>query len=177
MTIKQLSDKELAVIKEISENATIDQRTIAQNTGLSLGLTNLIIKKLVKTGYVKIKQLSGRKIKYILTPKGFIEKTKKSYNYILRTTKQFLNIYNKLENLIYEQYSHKKIKFYIVATDEIYKILELVFKTLKLKNVTFVRLKELPQNLENSDSIYLVLTNKNKLQKHNSVINLAEYLI
>lgn len=176
MNTQQLSEKELAVIKEISENDMLDQRTIAQKTGLSLGLTNLIIKKLAKTGYIKIRQLNGRKIKYILTPKGFIEKTRKSYNYILKTANQFLDIYNKLENLVRQKYSQGKTKFYIIATDEIYKILKLVFETLKL-NITFVRLQQLPQNLENNNSVYLVLTDKNKIPKHNSVINLAEYLI
>ena len=50
MNIKEISEKEFAVIREISINRFPNQRTIATKTGFSLGLTNLIIKKLVKTG-------------------------------------------------------------------------------------------------------------------------------
>jgi DNA-binding MarR family transcriptional regulator len=83
--IVEISEKEFAVIREISNNHLPDQRTIATKTGISLGLTNLIIKRLITKGYVKSKQLNRKKIQYILTPKGFSEKAKKSYNFTLKT--------------------------------------------------------------------------------------------
>ncbi len=172
----QITDKELAVIKEISQNSTIDQRTIAKSTGLSLGITNLIIKKLIKVGYIKVKQLNKKKVEYILTPKGFLEKTKKTYNYILKTANQFLSIYKKLENLILKQYNTGKTKFYILATDEIYQIIVLAFNTLKLKNITYKRIRELPKNLQNTNTIYIVMLDKNNFQDKPQVINILDYL-
>ncbi len=42
-------------------------------------------KNAIKKGYVKALQLNRRKIQYMLTPKGFSEKAKKSYSYTVRT--------------------------------------------------------------------------------------------
>ncbi len=41
----EITDKELTIIKEIANNHQPNQRGIAKNTGLSLGLVNLIIKR------------------------------------------------------------------------------------------------------------------------------------
>lgn len=170
----QLAEREINVIEEISKNPTIDQRTIAKNIGLSLGLTNLIIKKLVKTGYIKIKQLNKRKIQYILTPKGLAEKTKKTYNYILKTTNHFLNIYTKLKDLILKSAKEGKTTFYILTNDEIYQLLELIFKTLNIKTLKYKRITELPTKLENKNTIYLT-TYFIKTETEN-VIDLTRYL-
>ena len=84
--MSMLTEKELRIIDRIGDNGgKITQRQIASHTGFSLGLTNLILKKLAKTGYVKVKQLNSKKIHYILTSKGMIEKTQKSYRYIFKT--------------------------------------------------------------------------------------------
>ena len=71
-----ISEKEYAIIREIHKNHIPDQRTLATRTGISLGMTNIIIKKLIKKGYIKAKQLNQKKIQYILTPKGFTEKAR-----------------------------------------------------------------------------------------------------
>ena len=81
----KVSEKEFAVINEISNNHLPDQRTIADRAGISLGMTNLIIKRLIGKGYIKAKQLDKRKIQYLITPKGFSEKANKSYNFALKT--------------------------------------------------------------------------------------------
>lgn len=170
----QLTEKELNIIEEIYKNSEINQRAIAANIGLSLGLTNLIVKKLAKTGYIKIKQLNKRKIQYILTPKGLAEKTKKTYNYILKTTNHFLDIYTKLKNLILKSAKEGKTTFYILTNDEIYQLLELIFKTLNIKTLKYKRITELPTKLENKNTIYLT-TCFIKTETEN-VIDLTRYL-
>lgn len=174
MNIQQLTEKEINIIEEIYRNPEIDQRTIAQNVGLSLGLTNLIIKKLAKTGYIKIKQLNKRKIQYLLTPKGFAEKTKKTYNHIIKTANHFFYIYEKLKNLIIKTAKEGKTTFYILADDEIYNIFDLIFKTLNIKGIKYKRIFELPQKLENKNTIYLT-TYFIKTNTKN-VIDLTKYL-
>lgn len=174
MNIQQLTEKEISIIEEIHRNPEIDQRTIAQNVNLSLGLTNLIIKKLAKTGYIKIKQLNKRKIQYLLTPKGFTEKTKKTYNYIIKTVNQFFYIYEKLKNLIIETTKKGKTTFYILTDDEIYNIFDLIFKTLNIKGVKCKRIFGFPQKLENKNTIYLT-TYFIKTNTEN-VIDLTKYL-
>lgn len=89
-TPKNLTTSELAVLDHLSDlPQTISQREIARRSGLSVGLINALLKKLVHTGYVKTSNLNRRSIQYLLTPRGFAEKARKSYHYILRTVEQY----------------------------------------------------------------------------------------
>jgi len=134
-----MDEKEFAVIREISNNYLPDQRTIARKVGISLGITNLIIKRLVRTGYIKIKQLNRKKIQYILTPKGFSEKAKKSYNYTLKTIKQLRAIREGIQELILKEYRNGKTEFIIEGEDDLADITELAFKNLSHLNLKYSR--------------------------------------
>lgn len=142
----EISEKEFAVIREISNNHLPDQRTIANRTGISLGLTNLIIKKLINKGHIKAKQLDRNKIQYILTPKGFAEKAKKSYNFTLRTISLFKSIREKLHVLILQELKKGADRFEIAGDNEIAEIVELAFGNIAKGSVTCTRVKPLPGN-------------------------------
>ena len=88
MNTSEINERELRVIEEVSRDKNLTQRKISHSLGLSLGTTNLILKKLVSKGYIKMRQLNRRKIQYILTPKGFAEKVKKSYRFFLKTIRK-----------------------------------------------------------------------------------------
>jgi DNA-binding MarR family transcriptional regulator len=135
------SEKEFAVIKEISNNSGIhqDQRIIAEKTGISLGLTNLIIKRLIKKGYVKALQLNRRKIQYMLTPKGFSEKAKKSYGYTVRTIDLFKSIKEKIQELIVKEYDSGKKEFIVVGDGELVDMIELAFRSASLSDLKYSR--------------------------------------
>lgn len=82
-------DKEYEVLEYISKDKNITQRKIAEQAGLSLGAANILIKRLIKKGLIKIEHVNSRTIRYMLTPSGFIQKTQRacefiaySYNYI-----------------------------------------------------------------------------------------------
>ena len=115
----QINEKEYAIIREISNNHLPDQRKLAQNAGISLGLTNMIIKRLVNKGYVKVKQLNQKKIQYILTPKGFTEKARKSYDYIVKTVNVFKNIREYVVSLIREQINKGYRNFVVCGRGDI----------------------------------------------------------
>jgi DNA-binding MarR family transcriptional regulator len=170
----ELADKEFLIIKQISENPQLNQRTIAQKTGLSLGLVNLIIKKLAKTGYIKIKMLNGKKIEYILTPKGFSEKIKKTYNYVLKTINYFSNTTEKIKQVVFEEYKKGKKEFYIIADDEIYKIIEFCFKDLSIADVKYKRILKIPK-VTKPAAVYLVATENNISNNLKNIINLLNY--
>jgi len=172
--ITELLDKEFLVLQQISEKAQLSQRTIAQKTGLSLGLVNLIIKKLAKTGYIKIKMLNGKKIEYILTPKGFSEKIKKTYNYVLKTINYFSNTIEKIKQIILQEHKNGKKEFYILADDEIYKIIEFCFKDLSITDVKYKRISKIPKATK-STAVYLVATENNISNNSKNIINLLQY--
>ena len=99
--IRELSNHDLAVISSLHEaESGISQREIARRTGLSVGLINAVIKKLVNTGYVKTSHLNRRSLDYLLTPQGFAQAAMKSYRYVLSTVKSFRKIQTQLEKLL-----------------------------------------------------------------------------
>jgi DNA-binding MarR family transcriptional regulator len=75
-------DNELKLMSEISENENITQRELSKRLNLSLGSVNLLIKKMIKEGLIKMNQVSKRQVFYILTPTGMMEKAKKTSKYI-----------------------------------------------------------------------------------------------
>ncbi|MCX7842015.1 MAG: winged helix-turn-helix transcriptional regulator [Clostridia bacterium] len=86
-------ENELQILNNIEKNNNATQRDIAKNTGLSLGNVNILIKRLVKKGLLKIERLNPRTIRYILTPQGMKEKAEATYNYVV-TSYRFINSLN-----------------------------------------------------------------------------------
>ena len=168
----QISEKEFTILKEISNNHQPNQRLIAERTGISLGLTNFIIKRLVKKGYVKASQLDARKVQYLLTPKGFSEKLKKSYNYTLKTINLVKSIKEKIQELIITEYNKGKKEFIIRGKSELADITEIAFRTIALEGIKYYRMdgNDIPKN-----NNYVILTVDNKISNKNC-INLIKYL-
>jgi DNA-binding MarR family transcriptional regulator len=134
-----VTDKEFAVIREISNNHRPTQRHIAKKVGISLGLTNLIIKRLIKKGYLKIKTVPPRTIEYMLTPKGFTEKAKKSYHFTLRTINLIKTIKENIQKIIEEEYKKGAREFTISGNGELTTIAQIAFETLELKDIKLSR--------------------------------------
>ncbi|WP_353684438.1 winged helix-turn-helix transcriptional regulator [Thermodesulfovibrio sp. 3907-1M] len=87
----------MRILEYIHENPAITQRDLASKLGIALGLTNSYIKRLYKKGCIKIKNLDGKRIKYILTPKGFVEKARLTCNYMARSFNYFKEIKQKID--------------------------------------------------------------------------------
>ncbi|MBN1385116.1 MAG: winged helix-turn-helix transcriptional regulator [Elusimicrobia bacterium] len=170
---RDISEKEFAVISEISNNHLPDQRTIAKKLGISLGLTNLIIKRLVKTGYVKIRQLNQRKIQYLLTPKGFAEKAEKSYNYTLKTINRLTLWRGRIQKLIIEKYDSGMRDFLIIGENELADLTEIIFNKLSLPDVKYSRELQYRKSAENG-SVLVFNTSEGKM--NGNTINLISYL-
>jgi len=165
----EISEKEFAVIREISNNHLPDQRTIATRTGISLGLTNLIIKRLIKQGHIKAKQLSKKKIQYLLTPKGFTEKANKSYNYTLKTIGLLKSVKEGIQSLVMESYDSGVREFVISGSSDLSDITEIVFNNLALKDAVFTRQKN---DTVGQGNAHLIL----KSAQGDKTVNMIEYI-
>lgn len=75
-----MSQHELKTLLEIKENPTLTQRSLSHRLNISLGLTNAIIKNLIHRGWIKAKKDTGRKLLYIITPKGMANVSRLMYN-------------------------------------------------------------------------------------------------
>jgi DNA-binding MarR family transcriptional regulator len=74
--------RSLQLLEEIENNYGPSQRDLARKLNISLGLVNSFIKRLATKGYVKITNIPRNRVRYILTPKGFAEKSRLTYEFI-----------------------------------------------------------------------------------------------
>jgi DNA-binding MarR family transcriptional regulator len=59
------------ILLAIAAGGTITQRSLAGSLGVALGLTNLLIRRLVAQGYVKLAGIGTRHVRYLMTPAGW----------------------------------------------------------------------------------------------------------
>ena len=94
-----MSQHELNTLLELKENPNLSQRSLARKLNISLGLTNAIIKNLIYRGWIKVKKDSGRKLLYLITPKGMANVSRLMYTRFQETlhyyhyTKDLLTAY------------------------------------------------------------------------------------
>ena len=79
------SDHELEILSQIHRNDAVKQRDIAQAIGLSLGMTNAILKRLAAKGFIAMRRINARTIHYLVTPDGIDLIARRSYRYLRRT--------------------------------------------------------------------------------------------
>lgn len=92
----------LTVLQEIHDKSNVTQRTLARSQNVALGSINLIIKRLMNKGYVKITEVHPKRFLYFLTPKGFNEKSRLTLSYIHRSVLIYKDIKLHVERTVEE---------------------------------------------------------------------------
>jgi len=64
------------ILQAIASGSPVTQRSLARQLGIALGLMNLLIKRLVGKGYVRVSRMSTNHVRYFMTPAGFDALTK-----------------------------------------------------------------------------------------------------
>ena len=77
--------KHLDTLLELKENPSLSQRSLAHKLNISLGLTNSILQNLIHRGLIKAQKMTGRKILYLITPKGMVQATNFIYDRVRET--------------------------------------------------------------------------------------------
>jgi predicted transcriptional regulator len=71
----------LGVLTVVERDANTSQRSISRELDVALGLANAYLKRCVRKGLIKIKQVPRRRYAYYLTPQGFVEKSRLAGQY------------------------------------------------------------------------------------------------
>lgn len=61
---------DVRLLRALAGGGAVTQRVLSRELGVALGLTNLLIKRLVGKGYVKVSRLRPRHVRYLLTAEG-----------------------------------------------------------------------------------------------------------
>src|SRR5207247_2183829 len=99
--------RDLEILTAIGEGHPLTQRVLAQRLGVALGLTNLYLKRLAQKGLIKIAEFprkphARKRLRYIVTPKGLLEKSRLTYDYMSYS----LGIYRRTRQTLREALSH-----------------------------------------------------------------------
>lgn len=86
------SKAELKLIAALENDHKVSQTALAKRLGIAAGLVNILMKRAVNRGFVKMTQIPARRYAYYLTPTGFAEKAK----LVMRYLDNSLNLYRKL---------------------------------------------------------------------------------
>jgi len=78
------------LLAEIEAGNGTSQRTLARRAGAALGLTNLVLRKLVRKGWVRITRIKRNRVRYLITPAGLAEKARISTAYLAYTTRFYV---------------------------------------------------------------------------------------
>jgi DNA-binding MarR family transcriptional regulator len=93
MTPEEL--RTLTLFNSVESSPETNQRQLAQELGVSLGLTNTYFQRVLKKGWVRAKQVNPRRWLYFLTPQGALEKSRLSLSYMHRTLDSFRELKSK----------------------------------------------------------------------------------
>lgn len=113
----------LNILEVIKKYDQVSQRDISRETGLSLGMVNMLVKKFLKVGFLKAERLNGNKIKYILTPKGSQFLFEKTLNFVKRSYTAIQKISGHVEDVILREFPEDEV---IPVVGEAGEILDIV---------------------------------------------------
>lgn len=136
----RLSEKEFEIINVVGDGFRTNQRFLSTRVGISLGMTNLLLRRLVLKGYLRARQLTPKKIEYLLTPRGLSEKTRKSLQYTLKTIESFGLVGEKLRFVLQEKLTPNIREISIVGEGHFLEFAWLVIKDFVDERIKVTRL-------------------------------------
>lgn len=122
--MKDLEDnhRALLLLEEISTGDQLTQRDLSDRAGMAVGLVNTYIKGLVAKGYVKMSAIPRKRYKYYLTPKGFIEKSRLTYELLQNYTRIFREARKDYSSLFHDLNASGIRRVYFAGVDEVAEI-------------------------------------------------------
>ena len=97
----EIKDKELEILEQIYTNREkVRQRDLAVLVGLALGMTNAILKRLAQKGFISIRKINNRNIRYVVSAKGVDAIMQRSYRFFKRTIKNVVYYREAIEQLV-----------------------------------------------------------------------------
>lgn len=99
-------DREETIIRDLLEHIDraeeVNQRKLASDLGIALGMTNTYVKRCVRKGLIKVSEVPARRYRYYLTPKGFAEKSRLTAEYFSESLRFFRRARQSFDRLMDE---------------------------------------------------------------------------
>ena len=76
------SEHELQILEHLEHNPDTTQADLATRLGLAVGSVNWYLKRMVGKGYVMVRKMQRRRLRYLITPQGIAEKARLTREYM-----------------------------------------------------------------------------------------------
>jgi len=149
MTPEEL--RTLTIFNTVENRPGINQRKLARELGISLGLTNTYFQRVLKKGWVRAKQVKPRRWLYFLTPQGALEKSRLSLSYMHRTLESFRELKNKGDEYLYILHEKGVKGIYLCGEDDLIEILSFCFTGVKIELLSIIPEKNLLTDTEQNN--------------------------
>ncbi len=128
-----LNVRELEILEKIENGGHLTQRDLSREVGIAFGLVNHLLKKMVKKGWIKIKNIDAKRIRYLITPEGAKEKSSLLYKRVESTIHFYLEAKRVIKEKV-EQIKNDGVKSVsIYGINHIAEVLFIVLKELGLR--------------------------------------------
>src|SRR5687768_15845141 len=86
------------ILTEIDAGRPVTQRELSRKLGIALGLTNLLIRRIVQKGWVKVAHLKANRVAYFITPAGVVEKARLTQAYFDNTIRLYTETRSRIKD-------------------------------------------------------------------------------
>ena len=149
MTPEEL--RTLTLFNTVDSCPEINQRQLARELGISLGLANTYIQRVLKKGWIRAQQVKPRRWLYFLTPHGALEKSKLSLSYLNRTLDSFRELKRKGDEHL-RILSEKEVRgIHLCGEDDLIEVLSFCFSGFEIELLSVIQEKTLLAELEQSN--------------------------
>ena len=130
--------RDLLLLSELDRDGGATQRTLSSKLGVALGLTNLYLKRLARKGYIKITTIPRNRIRYLLTPQGFAEKSRLTYQYMQYSLTYYRDMRGRLKDMLSSLEWTQGQRVAICGTGEVAELAYLALREMNIDCVGFV---------------------------------------
>ena len=140
----------MTLFNTVVSRPEINQRQLARELDISLGLANTYFQRVLKKGWVRAKRVKPRRWLYFLTPQGALEKSRLSLSYMHRTLNSFRELKSKGDEHL-RILSKKGVRgIHLCGEDDLTEVLSYCFSGIVIELLSVIPEKELLDNPEQS---------------------------
>ena len=141
----------LTLFNTVQSRPEINQRQLARELDVSLGLTNTYFQRVLKKGWVRAKKVKPRRWLYFLTPKGALEKSRLSLSYMHRTLESFRELKRKGDEYL-RILSNKGVSgIHLCGEEDLTELLSYCFPGFEIKLLSMILEKDLLADLKQNE--------------------------
>ena len=140
----------LTLFNNVENSPDINQRKLARELDISLGLTNIYFQRVLKKGWIRAKRVKPRRWLYFLTPQGAMEKSRLSLSYMHRTLESFRELKSKGDEHL-RVLSEKGVSgIHLCGENDLTEILSFCFTGFKIELLSVIQEKTLIAGIDQS---------------------------